>query len=241
MELMLSNQIISLIATLKDGWSSAPILVSEAQVCEIFDSIYQTNTLDLDELAERWINDFLYYDCSDKNAGNHKAEQVREHALKLYQKPSGEMLIALFRNIEILTDTSANALLHLFEDVPPQVFIVVTSKSPQKIISTLQSRMLMLDIRAFSRWDNPHREPIEEFVRGKPEKLFQMTLAPSKESKFSRDDALWVIQGLQDAIEYGTLSPRFAKRVLQTRLHLETTNTIPKYLIDQLLISLSCE
>ncbi len=68
-----------------------------------------------------------------------------------------------------------------------------------------------------------------------------MTLAPSKELKFTRDDALWIVQGLQDALECGKLPVRHAKKVLQTRLQLETTNTIAKYLIDQLLISLTCD
>lgn len=68
-----------------------------------------------------------------------------------------------------------------------------------------------------------------------------MTLAPSKESKFAREDALWVVQGLQDAIEYGRLPVRHAKKLLETRLQLENTNTIAKYLIDQLIISLSCD
>lgn len=68
-----------------------------------------------------------------------------------------------------------------------------------------------------------------------------MTLAPSKESKFSREDALWIVQGLQDAIEYGKLPVRYAKKLSEARLRLETTNTIAKYLIDQLIISISCD
>ena len=161
---MLSNQITSIISALRGGDISAPLLLSEMHVCEVFDVLYGTETLALEELAERGINDFLYYDCSDKDAGNHKAEQVREHALKLYQKPSGDIFVAIFRNIEILTDTSANALLHLFEDVPPQVLILVTNRSPQKISSTLQSRMLILDSGALSRGENPHREAIDAFL-----------------------------------------------------------------------------
>lgn len=84
--------------------------------------------------------------------------------MRLYQKPSGDILLALFRNIEILTDTSANALLRLFEDVPVQVLILVTSRSPQKVISTLQSRMLMLDSGILSRGENPHQEAIDSFL-----------------------------------------------------------------------------
>lgn len=74
---------------------------------------------------------------------------LKEHVEKLFQKPSGSILVALFRNIEALSASgeqkSENALLHLFEDVPPQLLILVTSQSPGKIISTLQSRMIMMD------------------------------------------------------------------------------------------------
>lgn len=68
-----------------------------------------------------------------------------------------------------------------------------------------------------------------------------MTLAPSKESRFTREDALWIVQGLQDAIECGKLPLRHVKKLSETRLQLETTNTIAKYLIDQLIISISCD
>jgi hypothetical protein len=46
---------------------------------------------------------------------------------------------------------------------------------------------------------------------------------------------------LQNAVLNGTLSTRHAKNIRETRLLLETTNTIAKYLIDKLLISLLCE
>lgn len=69
---------------------------------------------------------------------------IREQAEKLYQKPNGDILVALFRNIDILTEPAANALLRVFEDVPEQLLIIVTSLSPQKIIPTLQSRMIMM-------------------------------------------------------------------------------------------------
>lgn len=88
---------------------------------------------------------------------------------------------------------------------------------------------------------NPHQDAVNAYVAGNPEPLFSLTLVSSKEAKFTREDALWVVQGLQDAIECGTLSPRHARQISDTRVLLETTNTIAKYLIDQLLISLACD
>ncbi len=183
----------------------------------------------------------MYYDCGDKKNKHHGAEKVREQAEKLYQKPADTILVVLFRHIDILTETSANALLRLFEDVPAQLLIIVTSHAPQKIISTLQSRMIMLAPGVVSGGINPHQDAVNAYVAGNPEPLFGLTLVSSKEAKFTREDALWVIQGLQEAIECGTLSPRHARQISDTRVLLETTNTIAKYLIDQLLISLACD
>lgn len=238
---MISQQILQKIEALRSGWQAAPLLVSEAQAAEICGYLFEEEIETLDELETRWITDFIYYDCSDKSQEHHKVEPLRKHAEKLYQKPSGDILIALFRNIDVLNIHGGNSLLRLFEDVPSQLLILVTSQSPGKIISTLQSRMIMMDPGGVQWGTNPHQEAIDAYVAGDVEPLFAMTLAPSKESKFTKDDALWVIRGLQEAIKCGTLSPRHAQRISETRVLLETTNTIAKYLIDQLLISLACE
>lgn len=238
---MISQQILEKIESVKSGVQTAPLLITESQACEICSLIFSEEIEDLWDLDGRWINDCNYYDCADKERKNHTAAILREHAEKLYQKPNGEILVALFRNIDVLTETSANALLRIFEDVPAQLLIIVTSRSPAKIIPTLQSRMIIL-APGSSKWgENPHQVAIDAYVGGNHEPLFALTLAPSKESKFSRDDALWVVQGLQDAITCGKLSTRHARQISDTRILLETTNTIAKYLIDQLLISLACE
>lgn len=120
------------------------MLVTEAQAAELFTAVFDEEIDSLDELKTRGITDFLYYDCADRESGHHKADQVREQAEKLYTKPAGSILVSLFRNLEILTDTSSNALLNVFEDVPAGLLVIVTSPSPGKIIPTLQSRMIML-------------------------------------------------------------------------------------------------
>lgn len=245
---MISQQILQKIEALQIGWQSAPLLVSEAQAVEICGFLFEEEIETLDELETRWIMDFIYYDCADRShkwVEHYKVKILKDHVLKLYQKPSGSILVALFRNIEALSASgeqkSENALLHLFEDVPSQLLILVTSQSPWKIISTLQSRMIMIDPGSAQWGENPHQSAIDAYIGWNVEPLFAMTLAPSKESKFNKNDALWIIRGLQVAIKCGTLSPRHARRISETQVLLETTNTIAKYLIDQLLISLACD
>jgi len=245
---MISQLILEKIDTLRSGGSIAPLLVTEAETCEVLTLLFHETIDSIDTLESRGITDFLYYDCADRShkwAEHYRVKILREHVEKLYQKPSGDILVALFHNLEALhaswEQKAENALLHLFEDVPPQLLILATSNAPQKIIPTLRSRMVLLAPGILSGGINPHQDAINAYISGDPEPLFSLTLPSSKESKFSREDALWIVQGLQDALECGRLSPRYARHISDTRVYLETTNTIAKYLIDQLLITLSCE
>jgi hypothetical protein len=102
---MISQQIIEKIDTLRAGGQIAPLLVTEEQACDIYTLIFGEEIITLDELEMRGINDFLYYDCADrshKGSENYKVKILKEHTEKLYQKPSGDILVALFRNIEAL-------------------------------------------------------------------------------------------------------------------------------------------
>jgi len=91
------------------------------------------------------ISDFLWYDCADKTSKNHSVEMVRKFVEKLYKTAAGDIFVALFLNIDILTGNSLNALLKIFEDVPQRLLILVTSQAPEKIIPTLQSRIIRID------------------------------------------------------------------------------------------------
>lgn len=102
---MISQQIIEKIDSLRAGGQTAPLFVTEGQVCEIYEYIFDEEISDLDELSTRGINDFVYYDCADrtqKGAENFRVKVLKEHTEKLYQKPSGDILVALFRNIDAL-------------------------------------------------------------------------------------------------------------------------------------------
>ena len=79
------------------------------------------------------------------------------------------MFVAVFLNIDALTMNAHNALLRVFEDVPQRLLILVTSQTPEKIIPTLQSRIVTLDTEGIQRGINPFQDAIDDFVTGHPE------------------------------------------------------------------------
>ncbi len=234
---MLSERITSIIETLRSGGQSAPLLVSEGTACDVINDIFDIEITSLEESQEKSMTDFLWYDCADRASKNHGVEKTRAFTEKLYQTPAWDIFVALFLNLDALTMNAHNALLKVFEDVPQRLLILVTSQTPEKIIPTLQSRIITLGSEGIQRGENPLQGAIDDFIVGRPEGLFALTLG----KEFKKEQALWVVAWLQNAVLSGTLSSRNAKYIRETRLALETTNTIAKYLIDQLLISLLCE
>ncbi len=234
---MLWEKIISILETLKSGWQSAPILVSEETACEVVRTTSENEIATLEDLETRSLSDVFFYDCADRDAKHHGVEKTRAFVEKLYQKPSGDITIAVFLNLDALTANAHNALLKVFEDVPQRLLILVTSQVPEKIIPTLQSRIVTLDTWSIHRGENPFQKTIDDFIAWRPEGLFNLTLG----KEFKKEQALWVVTWLQNAVLNGTLSPRNAHSIRETRFALETTNTIAKYLIDKLLISLLCD
>jgi hypothetical protein len=67
-----------------------------------------------------------------KNEEHYKVQKYSKNmSEKLYQKPAGNILVVLFRHIDILVTENKNLKMpssRLFEDVPSQLFILVTSK-----------------------------------------------------------------------------------------------------------------
>jgi DNA polymerase III gamma/tau subunit len=166
---MNKERIAHTIETLKSGGQSAPLLVSEETVCTVIRDIFGIEETSIEDIKDKSLTDFLWYDCADKKSESHKVKFVREFVEKLYQKPVGEIFVVLFLNIEILTPESYNALLNIFEEVPQRLLILVTSQTPEKIIPTLQSRIISLDTEGIHRGENPFQETIDSFVLGRPE------------------------------------------------------------------------
>jgi DNA polymerase III gamma/tau subunit len=161
---MLSEKILSIIETLKSGGQSAPILVSEETVCEIVTSLFGIDTHSVRQIKEKSIVDFLWYDCADTKSKNHGVEKIRKFVEQLYQKPSEDICVALFLNLDSLTMNAHNALLKVFEDVPQRLLILVTSQILEKIIPTLQSRMIKIDNDNLIRGENPYQNALDDFI-----------------------------------------------------------------------------
>ena len=178
---MLSNQITTHIAQIQSGIPSAPLLLSEAHVCEILSLLFDQEIEDISTLSFGGLTDVYLYDCGDRDNELHKVGPLREFVQKLYQKPQGDILVAIFHHLDILREETSAVLLRLFEDVPKGLCILITSQSPQKLLPTIVSRIIVVDGETALKKENPLRDVVQEYLEGRPEKIFSLTLKSSKE------------------------------------------------------------
>lgn len=99
----------------------------------------------------RSLNDWLQFIGAENKQGNITKEEARGLlrlvSLKAFEATYKVVLIWL---PELLNPTSANALLKLLEEPPPQTIFLLVSNSPEKLLATILSRTQLVNVRAFS-------------------------------------------------------------------------------------------
>ena len=87
---------------------------------------------------------------NDKNFLNLWARQISDFISKT---PIGNYKIVFIENIERLNISSANALLKIFEEPPVNVFIFATTSNKNKILSTIISRAIIINMFEITKTD----------------------------------------------------------------------------------------
>ena len=97
------------------------------------------------------LNDWLQFIGAENKQGNISKDEakglLRLVSLKAFE---AEFKIVLIWLPELLNLTSANALLKLLEEPPPQTIFLLVSNSPEKLLATILSRTQLVKVRAFS-------------------------------------------------------------------------------------------
>lgn len=231
------NYLSQTIETVRKQWQQAPLLVTEESACKCITYITGVQEVTLTDYLDRWITDCLIYNCTDKKRKKHSVEEIRKFIPFLYEKPAHDILLVIFHELHLLSEPAQNALLKIFEDIPTNVLILITSTAPNRIITTLLSRIIILEQDRQNPEEDQIAHLINSWIDGDVAPLIQFTF----EKDFRKEQALHIVQSLQNAILRGKISPSHSHLVSTTQKTLETTNTIPRYIIHSLLTSLLCE
>jgi len=122
-----------------------------------------------------------------------KVDQVRELQHWLSLAPyEARYRVALLMRFEEANDNAANALLKTLEEPPPQVVLILTADSPERLLPTIASRCELLRLRPLpidvvregleSRWGVPAREAnlLAHISGGRPGYALRLSQEPDR-------------------------------------------------------------
>ena len=92
-------------------------------------------------------------------------DQIREIKRHIYQKPvKAKVKFVVFKDADMLTIEAQNALLKLLEEPPSHAIIVLSTERKQKLLPTIMSRTVEINIRPKRKQLEPNTEfPIDNF------------------------------------------------------------------------------
>jgi DNA polymerase-3 subunit delta' len=93
-------------------------------------------------------------DCQvlDKQDQSIGIDDIRQSTAFVYQKSQiSPRRVLLIHNAQKLTESAANALLKTLEEPCPDVYILLTTNNPQRLLPTLRSRCFKMDVNAVDR------------------------------------------------------------------------------------------
>lgn len=119
-------------------------------------------------VAENRHPDFFWLRPSGKLRQIH-IERIRELERELYLHASlGGYRVAVITDADRMNPSAANAFLKTLEEPPPQVLILLLSTAPERLLETIRSRCLRIDLERseLTEWTPEQMEWIQLFVRG---------------------------------------------------------------------------
>ena len=90
-------------------------------------------------------------------------DQIRELKGHIYQKPiQAKVKFVIVKDADLLTQEAQNALLKLLEEPPSHAVIVLSTERKQKLLSTIRSRTVEINIRSKRKQLEPNTKfPID--------------------------------------------------------------------------------
>ena len=162
---MTKTPLVSLLEKFESGHSIPPVVLSDEDVTIVVNALKKAHFLDLYEMRKQYIDGVFFF---ENETGVIKIEQTRNIIEQSSKKSSSGYDIFIIERIDTLTLAAANSLLKLFEEVPSNILILLTSDSGREaMIEPLASRVIFIS-------SNIHHTLLDTNIREKIDIYFDM-------------------------------------------------------------------
>ena len=230
---MTKTPLSSLLEKFESGHSVPPIVLSNEDSVTVVNTLKKTNFLDLYEMRKEYIDGVFFF---ENETGTIKIEQTRNIIERSSKRASSGYDIFIIERIDTLTLAAANSLLKLFEEVPSNILILLTSDSGREaMIDTLASRVVFIS-------SNIHNTTLDSAIREKIDVYFDAgDLAPllsflAKE-KLEKSEYLGILIALKDRVLSGDIKKlETIEKIESGIISLSSTNANPRWVVDEIVL-----
>lgn len=225
----------SLLEKFESGHSIPPVVLSNEDVTIVVNTLKKTHFIDLYEMRKQYIDSVFFF---ENETGTIKIERTREIIEQSSKRSSSGYDIFIIERIDTLTLAAANSLLKLFEEVPSNILILLTSDSGREaMIETLASRVIYIS-------SNIHHASLDTNILTKIDDYFDAgDTAPfltflAKE-KLEKSVYLSILIALKDKILSGDIKkPDVIQKIESGIITLSSTNANPRWVVDEVVLSM---
>ncbi|EKD29629.1 MAG: hypothetical protein ACD_78C00332G0004 [uncultured bacterium (gcode 4)] len=232
---MTKTPLSSLLEKFESGHSIPPVVLSNEDVTTVVNTLKKTHFLDLYDMRKQYIDGVFFF---ENETGTIKIERTREIIEQSSKKSSSGYDIFIIERIDTLTLAAANSLLKLFEEVPSNILILLTSDSGREaMIETLASRVIFISSNIHkSTLDASIREKIDAYFDAGDSAPFLSFLAISK---LEKSEYLGILIALKDRILSGDIrNPDTMRKIESGIITLSSTNANPRWVVDEVVLKM---
>ena len=225
----------SLLEKFESGHSVPPVVLSDSDVVSVVNALKKTHFPDLFSMRKEYIEGVFFF---ENETGTIKIERTRE-IIERSSKTSGSGYdIFIIERIDTLTLPAANSLLKLFEEVPSDILILLTSDSGREtMIETLASRVIFLSFNIRNTVLNADiKQKIDDyFDAGDPASFLSFLTV----SRLEKPEYLALLIALKDRILSGDIrNPDTIHKIESGIITLSSTNASPRWVVDEVIFSI---
>lgn len=232
---MTKTPLTSLLEKFESGHSIPPIVLSNNDIVTVVNTLKKTHFFDLYEMRKEYIESVFFF---ENETGIIKIEQTRNIIEQSFKKSGSGYDIFIIERIDTLTLAAANSLLKLFEEVPSNILILLTSDSGREaMIETLASRVVFISSNILhTSLDSSIQEKIDDYFRAGDNAPFLSFLA---KEKLEKSEYLAILIALKDRVLSGDIkNNKTIEKIESGIITLSSTNANPRWVVDEVIFSL---
>lgn len=232
---MTKTPLVSLLEKFESGHSIPPTVLSNEDVTIVINTLKKSHFMDLYEMRKTYIEGVFFF---ENETGTIKIERTREIIEQSSKRSSSGYDIFIIERIDTLTLAAANSLLKLFEEVPSNILILLTSDSGREsMIDTLASRVIFISSNiSHTSLDTNILSKIDAYFEAGDTAPFLAFLA---KEKLEKPEYLAILIALKDRILSGDIkNPKTIKKIESGIITLSSTNANPRWVVDEVVLGM---